>query len=106
VSDGEQLVIGARPQPTAGSAASSGSSGGGAAGGGASGAPASGAGLVDLNSADETALEALDGIGPVLAARIVEWRRSNGRFGAVEDLRQVSGIGPKTFESLKDQVRV
>ncbi|MET4223702.1 ComEA family DNA-binding protein [Oerskovia enterophila] len=69
-------------------------------------APGSEAGPVDLNSADQTALDALSGIGPVLAARIVEWREANGRFTSVEELGEVSGIGDALLARLRDQVRV
>lgn len=67
---------------------------------------ASGADELDLNSADPAALEALPGIGPVLAARIVEWRTEHGRFSSVEELAEVSGIGPALLDGLRDLVRV
>ncbi len=63
-------------------------------------------GLVDLNAADAEELETLPRIGPALAARIIAWRDENGGFRSVDDLRNVSGIGEKTFEGLKDLVRV
>ncbi|WP_348787768.1 helix-hairpin-helix domain-containing protein [Leifsonia sp. NPDC080035] len=63
-------------------------------------------GLVDLNAATQEQLEDLPRIGPALAQRILEWREANGRFAAVEDLMQVSGIGQKVFDGLKDRVRV
>lgn len=86
---------------TAGSpdAAAVGGSGGGAAG---SGTPA----VVDLNTADQAALESLPGIGPGLAARIIAWRDEHGRFAAVEDLLDVSGIGDGRLAELRDRVRV
>ena len=62
--------------------------------------------LVNLNTADATALETLPQVGPATAKRIVQWRTENGRFTAVEDLMSVSGIGEKTFEQLKDLVTV
>ncbi|PZF61017.1 hypothetical protein DEI92_05205 [Curtobacterium sp. MCBD17_034] len=62
--------------------------------------------LVDLNTADATALETLPGIGPALADRIVAWRTEHGRFSSVEDLLDVSGIGDATFADLRDRVRV
>jgi competence protein ComEA len=87
VSDGEQLVIGG-PQNRTGPQATPGS------------------GRLDLNSADAAALEALDGVGPVLAGRIIEWRETHGRFTRVEDLQRINGIGPRTFAALADQVTV
>jgi len=63
-------------------------------------------GLINLNSADAAALDTLPRVGPAMAARIIQWREDNGGFTAVEDLLSVSGIGQKTFDSLKDLVRV
>ncbi|WP_172169787.1 ComEA family DNA-binding protein [Brevibacterium sp. CT2-23B] len=94
---------------------SSGSGGGGAGGGGSPGsadssAAASGgapgqAGKVDLNTADATTLETLPGVGPVTAEAIIS-HRTQQPFASVDDLLLVKGIGPKTFESLKDLVTV
>lgn len=93
--DGEQLhvpVVGeALPPPDGASAAT----GGGAAGG-----------LIDLNRATAAELETLPRIGPALAQRIIEWREANGRFAAVSDLRNVTGVGEKIFDGLKDRVTV
>ena len=47
-----------------------------------------------------------EGIGPATAQKILDWRKEHGGFGSVEDLRQVSGIGPKRFDSLKEKVRM
>jgi competence protein ComEA len=62
--------------------------------------------VVDLNTADQAALETLPGIGPGLAGRIIAWRDEHGRFTAVEDLLDVSGIGDVRFAELRDRVRV
>jgi len=62
--------------------------------------------IVDLNAADLTALDALPGVGPVMAGRILAWRSAHGRFTAVEQLREVAGIGARTFEHLRPLVRV
>jgi comEA protein len=61
---------------------------------------------IDLNSASASELELLPHIGPVLSQRIVDYRKSNGDFQRIEDLMKVSGIGPKTFERIKDFVTV
>ncbi len=61
---------------------------------------------VDVNAADVAALERLPGVGPALAARIVEERERHGPFRSAEDLGRVRGIGPKTVESMKDYVKV
>lgn len=59
-------------------------------------------GLVNLNTADASELETLPGLGPELAARIVEWRTENGPFASVDDLLKVTGIGAKTVSGLAD----
>ena len=69
-------------------------------------APGSSGGLININSASATELESLSGIGEVLAATIVEYRDQNGPFASVEDLMDVSGIGPATLEEIRDQVTV
>jgi competence protein ComEA len=61
---------------------------------------------VDLNRADAAALDALPGIGPVLAERIVSWRSAHGRFTTVDELAEVAGIGPALMAGLRDLVRV
>lgn len=61
---------------------------------------------IDINRAELWLLEALPGIGEVLAQRIVDYRSENGPFKRIEDLLQVSGIGPATFEQIKDYITV
>jgi competence ComEA-like helix-hairpin-helix protein len=56
---------------------------------------------VSLSSATAADLEALDGVGPALAARIVAWRDSNGGFSSVDQLDEVPGIGPARMEALR-----
>ncbi|MDW7675047.1 MAG: ComEA family DNA-binding protein [Bacillota bacterium] len=64
-------------------------------------------GEVNINTADAKELaDKLPGIGPVLAQRIIDYRSNNGFFQAAEDLTKVSGIGTKTFESLKELIVV
>ena len=60
---------------------------------------------VDLNRASAAELEALPGVGPVLAARIVEARARRGGFGSVDDLLAVKGVGPAVLERLRGRVR-
>lgn len=60
---------------------------------------------VDLNVADAAALEALPGVGPVLAERIVAYRDEYGPFATVEDLLDVAGIGEAKLAQLRDSVR-
>lgn len=85
VGDGEQLHVGAAGETVS---------------------PGAGDGRIDLNGADAAALEALPGIGPALAARIIAWREEHGRFTSVDDLLAVAGIGEKVLAALRDQVRV
>ena len=61
---------------------------------------------IDINRADPWLLEALPGIGEVLAQRIVDYRSENGPFRIVEDMLKVSGIGSATLEQIRDYVTV
>lgn len=62
--------------------------------------------LLDVNSAGSAALQTLPGIGPVLASRIIAYRNAHGPFAAVDDLINVSGIGPSRLEDIRPFVRV
>jgi competence protein ComEA len=61
---------------------------------------------LDLNRATAEELETLPGVGPVLAQRMVEWRKAHGRYRTVEDMRDVKGIGRKRMEQLRPLVMV
>ena len=61
---------------------------------------------VNLNTASQTELETLPRVGPVLAQRILDWRTEHGRFTAVEELGEVSGIGDKIYAQLSPKVTV
>ena len=61
-------------------------------------------GKVNINTAAPAALEALPGIGPALAQRIIDYREENGPFAQPEDVMNVSGIGPATFEKLQEHI--
>lgn len=63
-------------------------------------------GKVNLNTASQTELETVSGIGPSLASKIIQYRTANGKFESVEDLNKVSGIGKAKYESIKDSVMV
>lgn len=78
----------------------------GAGGGVTTGPGTPGGGLVDLNAADASTLDALPGIGPATAAAILEHRQRIGRFTAVEQLLDVRGIGEAKLEALRDLVKV
>jgi competence protein ComEA len=91
VADGQQIAVavpGAAPSPA------------GTAGGTVPGGP------VNLNTATVSDLDALPGIGPVLAQRIVSYRDQQGRFTSVEQLDDVPGIGPSIYDQLKTLVTV
>lgn len=62
--------------------------------------------LINVNTASETELETLPGVGPVTAAAIIDYRIQNGPFASVDDLIDVSGIGPSTLEQLRPFVTV
>lgn len=61
---------------------------------------------VNINTATAEELEKLDGIGPAIAKRIVEYRNTNGKFLSIDEIKNVSGIGEKTFEKFKDDICV
>ncbi len=107
VSDGEQIQVPKPGQqmtaPVGGGAAAGPGSSASTGSPNASGAPGA---PVNLNTADATGLDALPGVGPVLAARIVQWRTENGRFTSVDELGEVSGIGDKVLARLRPLVTV
>ena len=61
---------------------------------------------ININTADETALQLLPGVGPVLAQRIVDWRETNGYFTAAEDLLAVEGIGAAKLQDIRDFITI
>ena len=61
---------------------------------------------VNINTANQTELETLNGVGPSLAAKIIDYRNKNGKFKNIEDLKNVSGIGDTKFEGIRNQVVV
>ena len=93
LSDGEQLPVGVAPPPEQPATAQVPSASG----------PRQ---VVDLNTATLAQLDALPGVGTVTAQRILDWRAAHGRFTSVEQLRDVSGIGPARLAQLQHLVRV
>ena len=63
-------------------------------------------GPINVNRATAAQLDSLDGIGPVIAKRIIEYRKVNGPFATIEDLQKVSGIGTAKFAIIKSKLRV
>ena len=88
VDDGQQVLVPAR-EPGGVSPSS---------GNGVSRAP------VSLGSATEAELDTLDGVGPVMARKIVEWRARHGGIGSVDELDEIPGIGPAKLEALRSQL--
>jgi competence protein ComEA len=74
--------------------------------GSSSGSTTSGTTLINVNTADAIQLQELPGIGEVLSAAIVKYREDNGPFASVDQLDEVSGIGPATLENIRDLVTV
>ena len=114
LADGEQIAVPTQDEYAKATAGASTRSGSGASKGvvspgGASaenpGAPSAGK-VININTADAAALDALPGVGPSTAAKIVADREANGPFASPEDLGRVSGIGPAKLEALKDFIRV
>jgi competence protein ComEA len=99
VEDGRQVLVPVRtPTARAGVAAP--------AAAGSSAVPGADAPPINVNTATPDELDQLDGIGPAMAARIIEYRDAHGGFGSVEELGQVSGIGEKRLAALRDRVTV
>ncbi|MFF5995587.1 helix-hairpin-helix domain-containing protein [Lysinibacillus sp. KU-BSD001] len=71
-----------------------------------SSADSSSSGKVNINTADETQLTTLPGIGPAKAKAIIAHRDEHGKFQAIDGLKNVTGIGDKTFEQLKDLIDI
>ena len=90
--DGQQVIV---PLRGAAGAVGAASAIGGAAGGAAAGGP------ISLSQASEAQLETLDGIGPALAGRIIQYRQQHGGFRSLDELKEVSGIGDKRFQALR-----
>jgi competence protein ComEA len=97
VADGQQVVV---PRRGAAGAVPVDAGAGSGAAGGPPQAP------VSLNSATAEQLDTLDGVGPATAQKILEYRQQHGGFRSVDDLAQISGIGPKKLEALRGQVTV
>jgi competence protein ComEA len=90
LTDGQQVVVPARGAAAAATAASAATAAGGP---------------ISLGSATVEQLDTIDGIGPVTAQKIVEYRDQHGGLSSVEQLDQVSGIGPATMESLRSRIQ-
>ena len=63
-------------------------------------------GKININTADAAALQQISGIGPVTAQKIIDYRTSNGHFGSIEEITNVSGIGGAVYDGLKGYIKV
>ena len=63
-------------------------------------------GKININTADIDLLQTINGVGESLANKIIDYRKQNGKFKSIDDLKNVSGIGEKKFEDIKDKVIV
>ncbi len=95
LADGEQLYVGVPVPPGADTGQAEPGAGSGKA-----------TAKVDLNIATEEQLDALPGVGKVMAERIVQWRTQHGRFGSVDQLQDVEGIGDTRLSRLRELVQV
>ena len=103
LTDGQQVLVARRGAPAGPVAAAPVTpAAGGTASASSPAAPAATA-TININQADATQLEGLTGVGPAIAAKIVDYRTQNGPFKTVDDLAQVSGIGAKTLEGMRAQ---
>ncbi|MEH0443966.1 ComEA family DNA-binding protein [Streptomyces sp. B21-102] len=105
--DGEQVVVGGSLTAGAGAGAGGGTGAGtGSAGSAGAAGPGGGPAMpVSLNTATVDQLEALPGVGPVLAQHIIDHRAQHGGFRSVDELRDVNGIGERRFADLRNLVR-
>jgi competence protein ComEA len=69
-------------------------------------APSDNTELININTATKEELDSLPGIGPTIAQRIIDYRDANGPFSRIEDIMNVSGIGPSTYDQIKDLITI
>ena len=72
----------------------------------ASGSELNHTGKININTATQTELELVTGVGPSTATKIIEYRTENGKFQTIEDIKNVPGIGDSKYESMKEQITV
>lgn len=111
VEDGQKIHVPRQGEPQASAAGAAGPDGTGSMSAGSGTAqqgtvPGQTGGKVNLNTADAATLDTLPKVGPVLAQRIVDWRKEHGPFKSAEELDAVDGVGPKMLEALLPLVTV
>ena len=109
VADGQQILV--PEQAPAGTAAAAGLAGGAESGSSGGGSPqvavaAVPGAPVNINTASLAELDALQGVGPSTAQKIIDYRTANGPFASIDDIKNVSGIGDAKFAAIKDSIAV
>ncbi|MDR3304818.1 MAG: helix-hairpin-helix domain-containing protein [Clostridiales Family XIII bacterium] len=106
LSDSDKVYIPTNEEVESGTALPSAGTGGDAGQSGAGGNSQTAQGKINLNTADSQTLQQLNGVGPATAQKIIDYRSANGAFRSIEEIMNVSGIGQKTFEKLKEYITV
>jgi competence protein ComEA len=108
VADGQQILVPEKAQaaPAAAGSGAASSASGVASAAGLAAAPVAAGAPVNINTATLEQLDALQGVGPATAQKIIDYRTANGPFATIEDIKNVAGIGDAKFAAMKDSITV